>query len=64
MNILFIIMHLKKGGAELMLSRLANSLSNTKTNCITVVSLMKFNKDDVSVYTSKFFDSYSHEILE
>jgi hypothetical protein len=24
----------------------------------------EFNKDDVSVYTSKFFDSYSHEILE
>lgn len=24
----------------------------------------EFNKEDVSVYTSKFFDSYSHEILE
>ena len=24
----------------------------------------EFNKHDVSVYTSKFFDSYSHEILE
>jgi glycosyltransferase involved in cell wall biosynthesis len=49
-------MHLKKGGAELMLSRLANSLCEDKDNLIFVVSLTKQLDDDV--YLSKNIKVY------
>lgn len=40
-------MHLKKGGAELMLARLANGLAKDKSILITIVSLTKIEQDDI-----------------
>ncbi len=40
-------MHLKKGGAELMLARLANGLVEDKSILIYVVSLNKIEQDDI-----------------
>jgi len=47
MKVLYVIMHLKKGGAELMLARLANEIAKDESILINIVSLTKIEQGDI-----------------